>query len=179
MRLRSTLPVMPLLPSSVLAYAWMAHIKVNIAGPVVMLFIAGFSCTWIYSSTLTYIVDANTGRSSTAIATNSSSRGIVGLIIAEISVPLQVCPKHFLPGRLSEHAQFLFRSYFVFIAPTFVSQDVLGDGGLYSIWAGVLVFLELTTVLVMYRGAQWRAQSGDKAAAPNVEKDAAAAAAAN
>ena len=81
---------MPLLPSSVLAYAWMAHYKVNIAGPAVMLFIAGFSCTWIYSSTLTYIVDANTGRSSTAIATNSSSRGIMGLIIAEISVPLQV-----------------------------------------------------------------------------------------
>ena len=92
MRLRGTLPVMPLLPSSVLAYAWMAHFNVNIAGPAIMLFVAGFSCTWIYSSTIAYIVDANTGRSSTAVAANSSWRGIVGLIIAEISVPLQVRP---------------------------------------------------------------------------------------
>ncbi|KAF9517241.1 hypothetical protein BS47DRAFT_1339996 [Hydnum rufescens UP504] len=123
MRLRSTLVVMGLLPPCVLAYAWMCQMKVHVAGPVVMLFFAGFSAIWIYSSTLTYIVDANTGRSSTAIATNSSFRGLAGFIAAEISAPL---------------------------------QDSVGDGGLYSIWAGLIVFLELLIVLVMIKGATWR-----------------------
>ena len=56
---------------------------------------------------------------------------------------------------------------------TFVitSQNALGDGGLYSIWAGVLVFLELATILVMCHGAQWRAQSAAKAAARKAKRD--------
>lgn len=45
---------------------------------------------WIYTSTLAYIVDANTGRSSTAVATNSSFRGLSAFVAAEIAVPLQV-----------------------------------------------------------------------------------------
>jgi len=45
---------------------------------------------WIYASALAYIVDANIGRSSTAVATNSSFRGIGGFVAAEIAVPLQV-----------------------------------------------------------------------------------------
>lgn len=116
---------MPLLPSSVLAYAWMVHFNVNIAGPAIMLVVAGFSCAWIYSSTLAYIVDANTGRSSTAVAANSSWRGIMGLIIAEISVPLQVRPTLAIFSKLC----------FIHC----LSQNALGDGALYSIWAGVLV----------------------------------------
>ncbi|KAF8315658.1 vacuolar DHA amino acid exporter [Clavulina sp. PMI_390] len=123
MRLRSTLIAMPFLPLSVIAYAWMAHFKVHIAGPLVALFIAGFSVTWIYTSTLAYIVDANKGQSTTAIATNSSARGTMGFVIAEISVPL---------------------------------QNALGDGGLYTLWAGILICIELLTILVMYRGAAWR-----------------------
>ncbi|KAG6379084.1 vacuolar DHA amino acid exporter [Boletus reticuloceps] len=45
---------------------------------------------WIYTSTLAYIVDANTGRSSTAVAMNSAYRGILAFIAAEIAIPLQV-----------------------------------------------------------------------------------------
>ena len=45
---------------------------------------------WIYTSTLAYIVDANVGRSSTAVATNSSFRGLSAFVAAEIAVPLQV-----------------------------------------------------------------------------------------
>ena len=36
---------MPLLAPSCIAYAWMCHYKVNVAGPVVMLFLLGFSAT--------------------------------------------------------------------------------------------------------------------------------------
>ena len=44
----------------------------------------------MYSSTLAYIVDANTGRSSSAVAMNSAFRGIAAFVGAEVAVPLQV-----------------------------------------------------------------------------------------
>jgi len=81
---------MPLLPASVLAYAWVADKHVHIAAIVTTLFFAGFASLWIYASTLAYVVDANAGRSSTAVATNSFSRGIAGFAAAEVAVPLQI-----------------------------------------------------------------------------------------
>lgn len=60
------------------------------SGPIVMLFIAGASVNWTYSSTLAYVVDSNVGRASSAIAMNSMYRGISGLIVAEVAGPLQV-----------------------------------------------------------------------------------------
>lgn len=35
-----------------------------------------YRCSWAYTSTLAYIVDANNGRSSTVVATNSAFRGV-------------------------------------------------------------------------------------------------------
>ncbi|CAE6504430.1 unnamed protein product [Rhizoctonia solani] len=124
MRLQSTKPAMIFLPFFVVAYAWMCEKHVSIAGPVVVLFFSGFCAIWIYSSTLAYIVDANPGRASSAIAANSSFRGISGLIAAEISVPL---------------------------------KNALGDGGLYTLWAGLLVICEGLIILLIWRGAKWRA----------------------
>lgn len=42
---------------------------------------------------------------------------------------------------------------------------------MYTIWAGVQVFIVLMTTLVMYRGAQWRAASEAKVAPRQAEKD--------
>ncbi|GAB1520834.1 hypothetical protein RhiTH_003922 [Rhizoctonia solani] len=124
MRLQSTKPALIFLPFFVIAYAWMCEKHVNIAGPVVVLFFSGFCAIWIYSSTLAYIVDSNPGRASSAIATNSSFRGISGLIAAEISIPL---------------------------------KNALGDGGLYTLWAGLLVICEVLIILLIWRGGKWRA----------------------
>jgi hypothetical protein len=44
----------------------------------------------IYSSTLAYIVDANNGRSSAAVASNSFFRGTSAFIAAEVAVSIQV-----------------------------------------------------------------------------------------
>jgi len=123
MRLQSTLPAMALLPLSALGYAWTCQTHQPIAAICVMLFIAGFSSLWIFTSTLAYIVDANTGRSSTAVAANSAYRGVLAFIAAEIAIPL---------------------------------QDKIGDGGLYSFWAGLLVIMEILVVLVLKFGHQWR-----------------------
>ncbi|KAL4070035.1 major facilitator superfamily domain-containing protein [Scleroderma yunnanense] len=35
-------------------------------------------------------------------------------------------------------------------------QDTIGDGGLYMIWAGLMLFAELMILWVLYRGKQWR-----------------------
>lgn len=102
-----------LLPPCVLAYAWLAEERIHIASICVALFFIGFfsmyvyfSCSWlsldvfltlvlawkrwIYMSTLSYIVDANVGRSGSAVATNSAFRGSCAFVFAEIVVPIQV-----------------------------------------------------------------------------------------
>jgi len=81
---------------------------------------------FIYSSTLAYIVDANPGRSTAAVASNSSFRGISGLIASEIAAPL---------------------------------QDAIGDGGLYSMWAGLLFIVICMIWLVIIKGRAWREEA--------------------
>ncbi|KAF9235667.1 MFS general substrate transporter [Melanogaster broomeanus] len=126
MRLESTKIAMWFLPPSIVGYAWVCQERVNVAAICVMLFLAGFFLIWIYTSTLAYIVDANTGRSSSAVATNSSLRGVSAFVAAEIAVPL---------------------------------QDALGDGGLYTLWAGLMLIAQLLILLVLYKGKQWREAS--------------------
>ncbi|RPD56171.1 vacuolar DHA amino acid exporter [Lentinus tigrinus ALCF2SS1-7] len=125
MRLQSTMIFMPFLPVSVIAYGWVCERHVHVAAICVMLFLSGLFSIAIYSSTLAYIVDANNGRSSSAVATNSAFRGGAAFIAAEVAVPL---------------------------------QNAIGDGGMYSLWAGLLVFSELLILLVWWKGGAWRAK---------------------
>ncbi|KAG1900320.1 MFS general substrate transporter [Suillus fuscotomentosus] len=129
MRLESTKIAMLWLPLSVIGYAWVCQEQVNIAAVCIMLFLIGFLSAWIYTITLAYIVDANTGRSSMAVAANSSVRGLFAFVAAEIAVPL---------------------------------QDTIGDGGLYTIWAGVMVVVECMLLLVLYKGRKWREASVER-----------------
>ncbi|KAI0629848.1 vacuolar DHA amino acid exporter [Trametes polyzona] len=123
MRLQSTMVPMLFLPPSVIAYGWVCERHVHVAAICVMLFLAGFFSICIYSSTLAYIVDANTGRSSSAVATNSAFRGFSAFVASEIAVPL---------------------------------QDAIGDGGLYSLWTGLMILSELLILLVWWKGGAWR-----------------------
>ncbi|THH05496.1 hypothetical protein EW145_g4755 [Phellinidium pouzarii] len=123
MRLKSTKWAMAALPLSSLAYAWLCQKKVHVAAVCTALFFAGFLSIWIYSSTLAYIVDANTGLSATAVACNSCFRGVLGFAAAELAVPLQTS---------------------------------IGDGGLYTIWAGLLGVSGILITFVLWRGKEWR-----------------------
>ncbi|EGN98142.1 hypothetical protein SERLA73DRAFT_55283 [Serpula lacrymans var. lacrymans S7.3] len=123
MRLESTKLAMPFLPLSVIAYAWICEKHVNVAAICVTLFLAGFFSIWIYTSTLAYIVDANKGRSSTAVAANSAFRGGSAFVAAEVAIPL---------------------------------QNAIGDGGLYTLWGGLLIITELLILVVIYKGEKWR-----------------------
>ncbi|EJD50728.1 vacuolar DHA amino acid exporter [Auricularia subglabra TFB-10046 SS5] len=130
-RLYSAFAVMWILPPSTILYAWFAHEHLHVAGVCVSLFLAGFSSIWIYAATLAYIVDANVGRSSAAVATNSCFRGTSAFIAAEIAVPI---------------------------------QDAIGDAGLYMIWAGLLVVMELLILLTAKRGKAWRERAEEREA---------------
>ncbi|KAI0671081.1 MFS general substrate transporter [Trametes maxima] len=140
MRLESTLVPMFFLPPSVIAYGWVCERHVHVSAICVMLFLAGFFSICIYSSTLAYIVDANTGRSSSAVASNSAFRGLSAFIAAEVAVPLQV--------RASQHTLCAPCADFL--------QDAIGDGGLYSLWCGLTILSELLILLVWWKGGAWR-----------------------
>ncbi|KAF7767901.1 hypothetical protein Agabi119p4_7144 [Agaricus bisporus var. burnettii] len=88
-RLKSTVYSAFIFPIFVVAAGWVTQAHVHIAAVVVMLFGGGFFSVVMYSSMLAYIVDANAGRSSSAVATNSVFRGIFAFISTETAVPMQ------------------------------------------------------------------------------------------
>ena len=42
-----------------------------------------------------------------------------------------------------------------------IVQDAIGDGGLYTLWAGLMLLAELMILLVLWKGKQWREASID------------------
>lgn len=141
MRLRCTIPAMPLLLAAYLVYAWTADQKTMIAGPVVGLFFAGFSLLFVYSSTLAYLVDSNPGRASSAVACNSFMRGAVACVMSQVAMPI---------------------------------QNAIGDGGLYTLFTGVVAISCGTMVLVAYRGGEWREAAAKRSSARKAERASAA-----
>jgi hypothetical protein len=123
--------------------------------------------SWSYSSTLAYLVDANNGRSSTAVASNSAFRGFFAFVATEIAVPLQVCIgfgdikifSYIIPlGRC--------RGWYVF--PIFTSKGsgrFFFVGWLYTIWAGIMLLSGSLIVLVWWKGGQWREAAQEREAA--------------
>lgn len=136
-RLESTKVAMWGLPPSVVAHAWVCQERVHIAAMCATLFFTGFFLIWIYLTSLAYIVDANVGRSSSAVATNSSCSGVIAFISLEVAVPL---------------------------------QDGMGDGGLYIMWAGLMLILDLIVLVVLYKGKQWREKSSEKGSSQSADR---------
>ncbi|KIY69321.1 MFS general substrate transporter [Cylindrobasidium torrendii FP15055 ss-10] len=89
MRLYSTLYFLIPFPISTIGMGWVLQQHVHVAAVCVLLFITGFIVISVYTSTIAYIVDANVGRSSTAVALNSFFRGMGAFIAVEVAVPIQ------------------------------------------------------------------------------------------
>ncbi|KAK7447025.1 hypothetical protein VKT23_014238 [Stygiomarasmius scandens] len=89
MRLKSTIHGILIFPPCVVGFGWVSQQHLHIAVLCVFLFLCGFFSIFVYSSTLAYLVDANVGRSSTAIALNSAFRGTFAFVALEVAVPLQ------------------------------------------------------------------------------------------
>ncbi|KAE9402295.1 hypothetical protein BT96DRAFT_991270 [Gymnopus androsaceus JB14] len=138
MRLRSTVHGLVIFPLCVIGYAWVLEERVNVSGVCVMLFACGFVSIFVYTSTLAYIVDANVGRSSSAVALNSAFRGTCAFIFEEIAVPM---------------------------------QDGLGDGWMYTIIAVIMAFSGVLMIVVMHKGAQWRAEAEERELAAAIAQE--------
>ncbi|GAA5995422.1 uncharacterized protein JCM10292_005162 [Rhodotorula paludigena] len=88
MRIKSTYPAFATLPLLFIAYGWLAYYHVHVAAPVVVLFLLGASIMVIYASTLAYIVDANPGRATSAVACNSLFRGSLACAASQSAEPI-------------------------------------------------------------------------------------------
>ncbi|SGZ23856.1 BQ5605_C023g09647 [Microbotryum silenes-dioicae] len=88
MRIKSTRLAMVLVPCFYILYAWTVQKRTNAAGPLVALLFLGISIMVLYSSLLSYIVDANPGRSSSAVACNSLFRGVLACIASQVAEPI-------------------------------------------------------------------------------------------
>ncbi|KAF9265332.1 MFS general substrate transporter [Marasmius fiardii PR-910] len=133
MRLRSTIHGSILFPVFTLGFAWVSDKHVHIAAPIVMLFMCGFAVTFVYTSTLAYLVDANVGQSSTAIALNSAFRGIGAFTITEIAVPMQA-----------------------------IILYLIFPGWMYTILAGLMAICGLLILTVSYKGRDWRSAADEQ-----------------
>lgn len=45
------------------------------------------------------------------------------------------------------------------------AQDSIKDGGLYTLWAGLLLIAELLLLLVMWKGQSWRQKAEERESA--------------
>lgn len=87
-RLRTVvIPMLCVIPAFI-GYGWTLQEKTNVAAPVVLLLLVGYTQIHSYSATLSYMVDSNPGRSSGAVATNSCFRGVLACIASQVSSPI-------------------------------------------------------------------------------------------
>jgi len=56
-------------------------------------------------------------------------------------------------------------SAFVFTEAAVPMQNSLSDGGLYSLWAGIVIICEVLILLVRARGERWRTDAEERAKA--------------
>ena len=132
--------------------------------------------SWSYSSTLAYLVDANNGRSSTAVALNSAFRGVFAFVATEITVPLQVRTEFWvlyiifliqvipLLGCCRRwYALFFFWSRLERKKKKGLIADFFFNfffffciGWLYTIWAGLVLLSGSLVMFVWWKGGQWR-----------------------
>ncbi|KAM0748205.1 MFS general substrate transporter [Meredithblackwellia eburnea MCA 4105] len=88
MRIKSTVLGLIAMPPFLIAYAWVVQKETPVYVPTIMLFFVGLATIWIYSSTLAYLVDANPGRASSAVACNSLFRGVLAAAASQAAEPI-------------------------------------------------------------------------------------------
>ncbi|SJL07197.1 uncharacterized protein ARMOST_10540 [Armillaria ostoyae] len=136
---------------SVVGLAWVCQQHVHVAAICVMLFVSGFFAISAYASELAYIVDANVGRSSSAVALNSCFRGMAAFIGTEIAVPVQ---DKLGDGAFSKvlRGGNTFKLILYYLPPI----TAVFIGWMYTIFALILLLSGLLVLLVIKRGEEWR-----------------------
>ncbi|KAG1815121.1 MFS general substrate transporter [Suillus subaureus] len=145
MRLESTKIAMLWSPLSVIGYAWVCQERANIAAVCVMLFLTGFLPMYVHSVLYCILLSSTIDGSTQARwhTLSTQTRGHSSMAVATNSS---------------------FRGLFAFIAAEVAVplQDTIGDGGLYTLWAGLMVVVECMILLVLYKGRSWREASVER-----------------
>ncbi|KAI5479119.1 MFS transporter [Pseudohyphozyma bogoriensis] len=88
MRIKSVTWPLAFTPFLMVGYGWTVQMAVTVYAPIILLFFLGAGMIWIYTATLVYIVDANPGRSASAVACNSLFRGVLAAVASQSADPL-------------------------------------------------------------------------------------------
>ncbi len=86
--LQITLPLMYIAALSIIAYGWVMNFQTNLVGPVITLFLTGYTATGAFSSLNTLIIDINVESPTTASAANNLVRCPFGAGAVAAVVPL-------------------------------------------------------------------------------------------
>ncbi|KAK9311665.1 hypothetical protein V1524DRAFT_441669 [Lipomyces starkeyi] len=87
-RLQVALPLFYLGTVSVLAYGWVMNYKVNLAGPIILLFFMGYSLTAAFQVLNILMVDIYPGKPATATAASNLVRCELGAFASAVIVPM-------------------------------------------------------------------------------------------
>lgn len=165
MRLESTKLAMWFLPPSVIGYAWICEKHVHVSAVCVMLFLAGFFSmfvplrhnrttslitSWCRSMSPDYQMDIC---KHSCIHCRCERGPLIDGYGYEQRMPGNSCicgcrSSCSSTGTLGQRCFHLFWLYCL--------QNAIGDGGLYTIWAGLMFITELLILLVLYKGEKWR-----------------------
>ena len=136
----STKVALVFFPLPVMAYGWLVQFRIHIAAVCTALFFAGFFSMYAFSS---YAYTAYTDGAFSWIYSSTLA------YIADSNI-----------GRSS--SAFATNSFFrgamacVATEAAVPLQNSLKDGGLYSLWTGLILVCEALLLLVLYRGRRWR-----------------------
>ncbi|KAK9350878.1 major facilitator superfamily domain-containing protein [Lipomyces doorenjongii] len=87
-RLQIAIPLFYLGAVAVIAYGWVMNYKVNLAGPIILLFLMGYSLTAAYQVLNILMVDIYPGKPATATAANNLVRCELGAVASAVIVPM-------------------------------------------------------------------------------------------
>ena len=87
-RLEVALPLTYLGAAALIAYGWVIHFETNLAGPLILLAIIGYSIVASYQTTAILLVDIHPGRPATATAANNLIRCLLSAGASAIIIPM-------------------------------------------------------------------------------------------
>ena len=87
-RLEVALPLTYLGAVAMIAYGWVIHFETNLAGPLILLAIIGYSIVASYQTTAILLVDIHPGRPATATAANNLIRCLLSAGASAVIIPM-------------------------------------------------------------------------------------------
>lgn len=87
-RIQVILPILYLSVACMIVFAWVLDARLNLAGPLILLFVVGYGLVATNQALNTLIVDIYPGRTATAMAANNLVRCLMGAVATAVLNPL-------------------------------------------------------------------------------------------